>query len=295
MMNTQASSSTLRCSLLARRPSRAPQSRSQQQRSRRSTSPARAGAIVVRITTKRAADGVPPNFTVAKPARIAFDFPNTANALGRTSAGDRRGRAAQHERRAGRRPHAAGAQSAAPWSPRDAGRRATTLIITLSRPRRRAARPSAAWPSTSPRARRTRSTRCATSTSAAAAPAKGASWSSSSDANTGIDIRAAGPEHHRRLPQDRAAGESAASRLDVGDFATPVNTVSTFQQGENVRMVIEPKGQWEHNAYQTDTQFVRRGEADPVRPEHARAGHARPLHAARSCRSTSRTSKCARC
>jgi type IV pilus assembly protein PilQ len=54
----------------------------------------------------------------------------------------------------------------------------------------------------------------------------------------------------------------------VVDFATPVNTVSTFQQGENVRMVIEPKGQWEHNAYQSDTQFVvevRPAVADPSR------------------------------
>src|SRR5690606_8391440 len=29
--------------------------------------------------------GVPPNFAVANPARIAFDFPNTVNALGRAS------------------------------------------------------------------------------------------------------------------------------------------------------------------------------------------------------------------
>jgi type IV pilus assembly protein PilQ len=42
----------------------------------------------------------------------------------------------------------------------------------------------------------------------------------------------------------------------VVDFATPVQTVSVFPQGENVRMVIEPRGLWEHNAYQTDTQFV---------------------------------------
>ena len=40
------------------------------------------------------------------------------------------------------------------------------------------------------------------------------------------------------------------------DFATPVQSFSVFPQGDNVRMVIEPKGLWEHNAYQTDTQFV---------------------------------------
>ena len=44
-----------------------------------------AGKTVIRITTKEPLKSVPPNFSVATPARIAFDFPNTANALGRTS------------------------------------------------------------------------------------------------------------------------------------------------------------------------------------------------------------------
>lgn len=45
-------------------------------------------------------------------------------------------------------------------------------------------------------------------------------------------------------------------RLDVSDFGTPVRSVTTFQAGERVRMVIEPSGQWEHSAYQSDNQFV---------------------------------------
>lgn len=45
-------------------------------------------------------------------------------------------------------------------------------------------------------------------------------------------------------------------RLDVTDFGTPVTTVTTTSQGNNVRMVIEPKGLWEHSAYQSDTQLV---------------------------------------
>ena len=45
-------------------------------------------------------------------------------------------------------------------------------------------------------------------------------------------------------------------RLDVTDFGTPVSTVTTMMQGDNVRMVIEPKGLWEHSAYQSDTQLV---------------------------------------
>ena len=45
-------------------------------------------------------------------------------------------------------------------------------------------------------------------------------------------------------------------RLDVGDFGTPVQVVTTASQGDNVQMVIEPKGLWEHSAYQSDTQLV---------------------------------------
>ncbi|MCB2022826.1 MAG: AMIN domain-containing protein, partial [Burkholderiaceae bacterium] len=45
-------------------------------------------------------------------------------------------------------------------------------------------------------------------------------------------------------------------RLDVTDFGTPVTAVTTTQNGDRVRMVVEPQGAWEHSAYQTDNQFV---------------------------------------
>ena len=43
------------------------------------------GKVIVRIQTKTPLPAVPPSFTVANPARIAIDFPGTANALGRAS------------------------------------------------------------------------------------------------------------------------------------------------------------------------------------------------------------------
>jgi type IV pilus assembly protein PilQ len=33
-------------------------------------------------------------------------------------------------------------------------------------------------------------------------------------------------------------------RLDVTDFGTPIQTVTSFESGDRVRMVIEPKGAW---------------------------------------------------
>lgn len=40
--------------------------------------------------------------------------------------------------------------------------------------------------------------------------------------------------------------------LDVIDFATPVKTIDTFADGNNVRMIITPTGEYEHLAYQSD-------------------------------------------
>ena len=45
-------------------------------------------------------------------------------------------------------------------------------------------------------------------------------------------------------------------RLDVTDFGTPVQTITTTQAGDHVHMVITAAGTWEHSAYQTDNQFV---------------------------------------
>ena len=60
--------------------------------------------------------------------------------------------------------------------------------------------------------------------------------------------------------------EGLRRRLDVADFGTPVQFISTFQTGDRVRMVIEPKGSWEHSAYQSNNQFVievRQQKVDP--------------------------------
>ena len=90
-----------------------------------------------------------------------------------------------------------------------------------------------------------------------------------SDPGVGVDIRQQGATIvvdflRARLP------ENLRRRLDVGDFGTPVRTVRAFEQGDRARLVIEPQGKWEHNAYQSDTQFV--VEVRPVREDPARLG-----------------------
>ncbi len=54
-------------------------------------------------------------------------------------------------------------------------------------------------------------------------------------------------------------------RLDVSDFGTPVQTITTTQAGDHVHMVVTASGTWEHSAYQTDNQFVL--EVRPARNE----------------------------
>jgi len=76
-----------------------------------------------------------------------------------------------------------------------------------------------------------------------------------SDPGTGIDIRQQG----RQLIVDfikTSVPRNLERRLDVQDFATPVVSVDTIAQGSNARMIIEPRGLWEHSAYQTDNRFI---------------------------------------
>src|SRR5581483_6688040 len=76
-----------------------------------------------------------------------------------------------------------------------------------------------------------------------------------SDPTVGVDIREQTGEIlvdflNTSVPND------LQRRLDVVDFATPVQTIDTFGQGRNTRMVITPKGKYEHVAYQTGDVFT---------------------------------------
>ena len=71
----------------------------------------------------------------------------------------------------------------------------------------------------------------------------------------GVDVRQQGQNIVVDLAKT-ALPEMLRRRLDVGDFGTPVRTITATSQGENVHMVIEPKGLWEHSAYQSDSQLV---------------------------------------
>jgi type IV pilus assembly protein PilQ len=223
------------------------------------------GKVMVRITTKEPLKNVPPNFSVASPARIAFDFQNTLNALGRSNQD-----ISQGELRSMNVVQGADRTRLVLNLRRSVGHEAVvegnTLVITLSEPVTTATGPAALAQFAEGRGDVKHAVRDIDFRRGRAG--EGRVVVDLSDTATGIDIRVQGTNIvvdflKTSLP------DALRRRLDVVDFGTPVNTVSTFQQGENVRMVIEPKGQWEHNAYQSDTQFVL--EVKPVIADPSRA------------------------
>ena len=75
------------------------------------------------------------------------------------------------------------------------------------------------------------------------------------NSQVGVDIRQSGQTLVVEFMKS-SLPEGLRRKLDVSDFGTPVQAVTAFQVGDRVRMVIEPKGNWEHSAYQSDEQFV---------------------------------------
>jgi type IV pilus assembly protein PilQ len=217
------------------------------------------GNVVLRITTKDPLRTAPPSFTVANPARIAFDFAGTVNALGRSSQDIGQGelRSMNLVQAPDKTRLVLNLRRMVTHEVALDGR---NVVVTLSATAGPAGDKVAHFSEGRGEAkhairdidfRRGRT-------------GEGRVVVDLSDTSTGIDIRQQG----QNIIVDflkTALPENLRRRLDVVDFATPVQNISTFQQGENVRMVIEPRGQWDHNAYQSDTQFV--VEVKPVTPD----------------------------
>ena len=212
-----------------------------------------AGRTVVKLTMRQPLVAAPASFTVAQPARIAFDFPNTTNNLGRASQEVNEGelRSLAMVQAGDRTRLVLNLKNMVTYDTQIDGR---DLLIALTPTAAMAAKPVPALPRFAEGNSDVRHSLKEVDFRRGKA-GEGRIVVELSDTATGIDIRQQGSQ----LIVDfikTALPEKLRKRLDVTDFATPVTGITTFQQGENVRMVIEPKGLWEHNAYQTDTQFV---------------------------------------
>ncbi len=217
------------------------------------------GAVYIKLTLQEPLTSVPASFSVANPARIAFDFPATANALGRSSQTINQGdlRSANVVQVGDRTRLVLNLTKMSPYETRLEGR---DLIIALT--------PISQESIVSSSAEQPLVNFAASSRDAAMAgksirdvnfrrgkDGEGRVLVELSNPDTAIDIRQQGanlivefvktslPEHLQR-------------RSDVVDFGTPIQSMVAQQQGDNVRLVVSPSGLWEHNAYQSDNQFV---------------------------------------
>ncbi len=230
-----------------------------------------AAGVLLTIQLKSPLKEAPPSFSVANPARIAIDLAGTDNNVGRNALefnqGDLRSvNIVQAQER-------------------------TRLVLNLKRSVKhavtvngnvvqvalgglvdttsfRAAEATPTAPAAAPAATAAAGPRSLRSVDfRRGAEGEGRILVDLSDPNTSVDIRDQG----NRVVVDFlnvSAPESLRRRLDVTDFGTPIALVSTSQQGNNVRMVIEPRGMWEYNAYQSDTRFV--VEVKPVKEDPTR-------------------------
>lgn len=216
---------------------------------------AQGGSTLVKITLKGSPPSAPASFVVNNPPRIAFDFPNTTNASGKTvhDVGDgdvRRVNIVQ----AGNRSRLV--LETARTLGYDTKVDGNAILITLggaiaagtSAPAPVAQTFSQAKPNDGKHSLRDVDFR-------RGASGEGRVMVDLSDNQVGIDLRTQG----KSLIVDfinTALPKNLSRRLDVIDFGTPVDTVETFTHNGGTRMVITPRGAWEHAAYQTDNRFI---------------------------------------
>ena len=231
-----------------------------------------ATGVVLTIDMKNPVQGIPASFSVANPARVALDLPSAVNAVGRNvveiNQGDLRSvNIVQAQGRSRvvlnlKRPltHAVSVDGKRILVALGGATDTTTFRATSAEAATPAAATTAAAEATPPAAGYARSVRAQRRTLRGIDFRRGAEGEGRvvidlSDPNTNVDIRQQGNTVvvdflNTTLP------DSLKRRLDVSDFATPVNNLTASQQGNNARLVVEPRGLWEHNAYQSDTRFV---------------------------------------
>ncbi|MFZ3128642.1 MAG: type IV pilus secretin PilQ [Rhodoferax sp.] len=210
------------------------------------------GTAVVRIDLSQALETVPTGFVIQSPARIALDFPGVANAMGRSTVEINQGNLKSVSVvQVGERTRVVlNLKQPATYKAEIQGK---SLLVALDSA---SGSPAAAAPASTFAENRSRDS----------APLKDLDFRRTADGagrvvvtlpnnQVGVDIRQQGKTLVVEFMKSTLP-EGLRRRLDVADFGTPVKTVTTTQSGDRVRMVIEPQGQWEHSAYQSDEQFV---------------------------------------
>ncbi len=212
------------------------------------------GRVSIRVKLKEALANPPAGFTLNNPSRIALDFPNVGNGIGKSNIPSEQG-ALKSVSLAQAKDRTRMVLNLS----RNVGYNTTLsgndVIITLQGS-------EAATASTNTETRFAESRVSSDQTHAISnvdfmrgKNGEGRIIVDLSDANTGINIKQKG----KLITVDFINTDVPAElqrRLNVINFNTPVLYIDTMKQGKNGRMVIEPKGNWEQSAYQADNKFI---------------------------------------
>ncbi|MFZ7336857.1 AMIN domain-containing protein, partial [Comamonas jiangduensis] len=227
------------------------------------------GGEVVRIELSEPLAQPITGFSIQSPARIALDFPDTSNAMGHSLVEIQQGNlnTANVVEASGRTRLVLNLKAATTYRTEVSG---NTVLVFLdpvqqasaiqpaSSSSRRALAPSA--PQDGPAALKDVDFRRGTDGAGRLIVNLGSSMVSA-------DVRAEGKGLTIDLLKT-SLPEGLRRRLDVVDFATPVQSITASQQADRVRLQVEATGEWEHSAYQSDSQFVlevRPKKADPTK------------------------------
>lgn len=213
----------------------------------------------VRIRMANPLSAVPPSFSVAQPARIAFDFAKTSNHLGRNQQAINLGNldTASIVQVGDRTRVVLNVRRLVAYETKLEG---NDLLVVLGG--ETATTPMVPNPQIVPNSVVTK------------APAGMLQGKAVEDVNfrrgkngegkvivqlsspdTTVDVRRDGRGLSVVFP-NTLLPETLRRTFDVADFATPVNSFRVEQLGKNTQIRVQPTGLWEYNAYQSDNQFV---------------------------------------
>ncbi|MGZ8259566.1 MAG: type IV pilus secretin PilQ [Caldimonas sp.] len=222
-----------------------------------------AGSEVIRIEMSEPLAALPAGFTVQAPPRIAIDLPGVTNGLGRSSVEINQGnlRSVSIAQSGERTRLVLNLKAPAGYRAQIDGK---VLIVSLDN------NAPATLASSSGQ------TRFAESLNRTQLSLRDIEFRRGSDGagrvvvelpnnQVGVDIRQQGQSLVIEFLRS-SLPDNLRRRLDVTDFGTPVQSITTTQAGDRVRMLVEPRGAWEHSAYQSDNQFVLEVRAQKVDP-----------------------------
>lgn len=210
-------------------------------------------AEVVRVELSQPLAQVPAGFTIQSPPRIAIDLPNVGNGMGRPNVEVNQGNLRSvNIAQAGERTRLVlNLRQAANYTARLDGK---TLLLSLENTAV-AASVAGGEP-----------VHFAPSQNSQQLPLRGIDFRRSADGAGRVIVDLASPQVGVDIKQQgqdlvvdflrSTAPDALRRRLDVTDFGTPIQSISTTQTGDRVHMVVSPRGAWEHSAYQSDNQFV---------------------------------------